>query len=185
MRTKSKQGQRYIRITDTVFESVAFRTLPGSAAKLWLDLRAQYYGTNNGALLVTPKVLERRGWNSPVKLIKAKRELLHRGLIKHTRKYGQNQFHRADLFAFTDLDVQRNDGLGIDGSQATHDYLTWTGNAAKCVVPKQNQYIYRNGSETASESVGRNPETATESVQRRIGPEAAPVLAFGRIVASR
>ncbi|MDQ2946666.1 MAG: hypothetical protein M3Y27_12095 [Acidobacteriota bacterium] len=74
--------------------------------------------------MLTPKVLWRRDWNSPAKLIRAREALLDRGLIKYTRKAGRNKFHKASLFAFTDLDVQRNDAFGIPGSQATQDYLS-------------------------------------------------------------
>ncbi|MDQ2946667.1 MAG: hypothetical protein M3Y27_12100 [Acidobacteriota bacterium] len=42
-KTAETVGGRYIKIPEALFDSVAFRTLPGSAAKLWLDLRTQYW----------------------------------------------------------------------------------------------------------------------------------------------
>lgn len=169
MKRGKGDGVRYIRITETVFESVAFRTLPGSAAKLWLDLRAQFYGSNNGQLMLTPKVVERRGWNSPVKLIRARDILLERGLIKYVRKCSPNQFHRASLFAFTDLEIQRSDANSIPGSQPTHDYVLWTPPAvtAKCVLPKRKSSMYRNGSDTASETVGRRAVNGAKRLPKR------------------
>jgi len=123
---KQATQRRYVRIEDTVYQSIAFRTLPGGAAKLWIDMRTQYRGSNNGAIVATLSVLRQRGWNSTDKLVRATRELVTRGLIAYTRRSGQNQFHRASLFAFTDLDVAANERFGICGARASHLYLQWT-----------------------------------------------------------
>jgi len=51
----------YIRIYDTVYNSIAFRTLPDGALKVWMDMRTQYKGWNNGSLMATLTVLKQRG----------------------------------------------------------------------------------------------------------------------------
>src|SRR5688572_25793952 len=97
------KAERWLQIGVTVFESEAFRTLPGRELKLWLDLRTQYFGNNNGRLLITLSAFARRGWKSTDQLLKARDELLRRGLIRRTKYSGPNAFHRATLYAFTDL----------------------------------------------------------------------------------
>jgi hypothetical protein len=115
----------YVSIDEHVYNSVAFRTLPGGALKLWIDLRTAYRGFNNGLLMATRSVLARRGWNSNDKLTRATHELLRRGLIRYTRRCGQNVFHRASLFAFTDVPTVSDNKFGISGRAATNEYLHW------------------------------------------------------------
>jgi hypothetical protein len=118
-------GKRYILITDTVYNSIAFRTLPGGALKLWMDMRTQFRGSNNGSIMVTLRVLQHRGWNSSSKLVRAMHELLERGLIAYTRHARKNAKHQASLFAFTDIDTAANARDGVVGAKATHEYLKW------------------------------------------------------------
>src|SRR6185437_97266 len=86
---------RFIQITDTVYDSLAFKTLPAPAAKLWVDLRTQYKGFNNGRIVATLSRLRTRGWNSNDTLQRARDELVRRGLLRYTRRCGPNVFQRA------------------------------------------------------------------------------------------
>jgi hypothetical protein len=173
---------RHIRVYDVLFDSLAFRTLPGSALKLWLDLRTQYFGSNNGRIPCTLNTLERRGWNSNQKLRRALQQLLDRGLLKCTRQSGPNKFHRASLYAFTDLDIARNDAEGIAGSQPTHEYMSWIAPISeKCVVPKRAPNGTRNGTATVPETGQRAVGTVPETGQRARKPKPAPAVALRAI----
>lgn len=182
MKGKGRPGskaQRYVQIVETVYKSEAFRTIPGAALKLWIDLRTQYNGGNNGRLLITPRTLASRGWNSVSKLMRARDELLSRGLILRTKYCGPNSFHKASLFAFTDVAVASNEAEGIAGMSASHDYLAWTRgtvNPVFCVVPNEVTNHSRIRSATGPESGRRSLKTVPESGQRESDREAAPTL---------
>src|SRR5688572_24697724 len=107
--------QRYVQITDRLYNSEAFRTLPGAAMKLWVDVRTSYFGVNNGRLVITLATLRKRGWNSTDKLLRARDQLLERGLIFRTRYCGRNAYQRASWYAFSDLPVSKDDKHGIAG----------------------------------------------------------------------
>lgn len=176
-------GDRFLQVTDTVYNSIAFRTLPGSALKLWIDLRVQFKGWNNGSLMITLSAQKHRGWNSASKLYKARDALLERGLIAYTRKCNENKFHQASLYAFTDLDVAANDRNGIVGSRKTEAFLAWVPastvkRAAKRAFPTQEPNGSQNRRATVPEIGERVPETVPEMGKRQNSPKGAPVLAL-------
>ncbi len=117
--------ERYITIKATVFDSPAFRTLPPSAAKLWIDLRTQFRGRNNGNISATLKTLAIRSWCSSETLNRALWELLDRGLLRRTREGKPGPLRICALYAFTDLPTDRNDRHGIEGGPATREFLSW------------------------------------------------------------
>jgi hypothetical protein len=90
MTSPKRKQAKFLKIDDTVFESVAFRTLSGPALKLWLDLRTQLNGYNNGRIVVTMSRLRKRHWNSNDTLQRARDELIRRGLLRYTRRCGPN-----------------------------------------------------------------------------------------------
>jgi len=51
----------HVRIYDGLYNTIAFRTLDGGALKLWIDLRIQWRGSNNGSLIASLSVLRHRG----------------------------------------------------------------------------------------------------------------------------
>jgi hypothetical protein len=167
----------HIRIYDTVYNSVAFRTLPGSALKLWIDLRTQFRGSNNGSLMVTMAMQKHRGWNSTAKLYKARDELLDRRLIAYTRQCNPNKKHVASLYAFTDLEIAANERHGVSGGSASHAYLTFTPEyPAKRALPKQEPNGSLIGSATVPETGKQSPETVPETGEQEIARKHAPVL---------
>jgi hypothetical protein len=158
----------HIRIYDTVYNSVAFRTLPGSALKLWIDLRTQFRGSNNGSLMVTMAMQKHRGWNSTAKLYKARDELLDRRLIAYTRQCNPNKKHVASLYAFTDLEIAANERHGVSGGSASHAYLTFTPEyPAKRALPKQEPNGSLIGSATVPETGKQSPETVPKRESRK------------------
>lgn len=173
MKARAHQ-RRYLRIDDVVFNSEAFKTLPGGALKLWVDLRTQYRGSNNGDISAALSILKHRGWNSTSKLQRAMAELLERRLIDRTRagKAGPNKM--CSLFGFTDLAVARNEAKFIEGRQPTHAYATWQPSAMQKfrapetgaeLHPKQAQNCARIGNEPASDCA-RNRRTETRETTR-------------------
>ena len=121
----ARRADSYVRIFASVHSHPSVLTLPHPAFRLWFELRAQWIGSNNGQLKIVYSMMARRGWKSHSTLERARDELLQRGLIKRTKYCGPNAFHRASLYALTDLDVVDSELDGIVGSAASHDYRHW------------------------------------------------------------
>jgi hypothetical protein len=117
--------ERYIQLTAMLFNSVAFRTLPPMALKLWFDLRVQFYGRNNGNISAVMSQLGARGWCSATTLTRAIWELLSRGLLKRTREGKPGPYRLCALYAFTDLATYANPKLGIKEGQPTREFASW------------------------------------------------------------
>jgi hypothetical protein len=197
---KKLPSERYFKVTALVFESVAFRTLPPSALKLWVDLRSRYNGSNNGNISAALSTLRPRGWRSPETLTRALWELLHRGLLRRTREGKPGPFRLCALYAFTDLPTARNDRLSIDGAQPTLEFAHWVPgrsyapaskarklpmNSKKSLLQKPKHYRSNNRSVTASEIEALIPATASKTEAASdgpTGPEAAPVLASSHFI---
>lgn len=74
-----------ILIPHYVLNSVAYKTLSGSAVRLLIDIAMQYNNVNNGKLLASFRHMsEKRGWASKGTLNKAIGELLERHLVVKT-----------------------------------------------------------------------------------------------------
>lgn len=174
MAKKAKSHERFLRITAGVYDSEAFRTLPGGALKLWLDVRTQFFGDNNGRLVITLSRLARRGWNSNSKLRRARDELIARGLIRCTKYCGRNVFHRASMYAFTDLDIARNDEQGVAGGAPSREYLAWT--AAICAHPQKVSNGTLKRCDTTPAEGERPTETAPAEGERKISRKPTPIL---------
>ncbi len=134
-----KPRGRWLRIDRELYNTPAFRSLDGGALKLWVDMRIEYDGSNNGNVAATLKTLKPRGWNSNGKLTRAIKELIDRGLIRRliVGKAAHGS-HIPSLYCFTDLAVQPFEkyGMKITGAPATHDYLKWS-EAKKTRHPNQ------------------------------------------------
>jgi hypothetical protein len=183
---KAKTRRHYLQIDDTVFLSAAFMTLPASALKLWIDMRTQFRGYNNGNITVAMSVLLHRGWKSPDTLYRALKELLARGLIDRTRLGKPGPYRICSLFRFTDLATAENEALFIKGKPPTYEFLAWKGESKRekkratetVVVPLRKSKRYNYGNRSV------HPPTATENVARKngeVGRQAAPVLDSGAI----
>jgi len=184
MKTKATTRRRYVQIDDIVYQAVAFATLPPSALKLWLDMRIQLNGFNNGRVVATMSTLCKRGWTSPPTLHRALRQLLARGLIDRTRQGKPGPARICSLFRFTDLATPKDEGRFIEARPSTHEYSRWEPDVKKIratkteamLIPKLNSYRYRNGrvdAATATETEAqKNGETARQVapmlVQRRL-----------------
>ncbi len=173
---RSKARRRSLRIDDAVYNSEAFRTLPPSALKLWIDMRTQFNGSNNGTISAAMSLLVHRGWNSVDTLYRALHELLDRGLIACTRKGKAGPSRIASFFRFTDLACARNDDKFIEGKDAGQEYLTWTAKGSpeqKFRAPEIGAVLLRKSERYRSGNRSDHSPTAPEIGAQKNG-EIAP-----------
>lgn len=129
---RSAKHAHFIGIDRKVADSAAFKSLSPIARALYLDLRRQFNGYNNGqiaAVLEGTKDrpgLARFGW-APRTVFKFLNILLEHGLIEKTRLGGIASMSKTcSLYAFTDMPVVENREKGIAGSMASLAYLRFT-----------------------------------------------------------
>ncbi len=125
----------FIGIPRAVADSPAFKLLPPIARALYLDLRRQHNGYNNGQIAAVDKGapwapgLSHYGW-AHSSIHKCLKLLLTHGLIEVTRQGGIGSWSRiCTLYAFTDCAVIYNREKGVSGSQPTLSYRNFEGSA--------------------------------------------------------
>lgn len=122
---KDKSRARYvdfIGIERRVADSEAFISLSALARALYVDLRRQFNGRNNGDICAADYFLKPYGW-AHSSIHKGLKELLAHGLIEKTRQGGIGAMSRTpSLYAFTDLPVMANPQKGIKGAQPSLAY---------------------------------------------------------------
>ena len=112
----------FIGISRAVANSVAFIFLTQITRALYVDLRRQYNGHNNGDVCAADGVLGKFGWSHST-IHKHLKPLLDRGLIVKTRQGGIGAMSRMPcLYGFTDEAIQANPAKGISGVMPTFDY---------------------------------------------------------------
>ena len=111
-----RDGGGFVAIPLTVLNSVAFRQASPHAKALLMDLVAQLRAENNGDLAACWRFMKDRGWQSQTTLLKAKRELIDRGLIVETRMGARP--NKASLYAVTWRALDHCDGKLEIGSQS-------------------------------------------------------------------
>ncbi len=94
---EKRDGGAFVAIPLSVLDSVAFREATPHAKALLMDLCSQLRADNNGDLSAAWSIMQERGWNSQTTLLKAKRELVKRGLIIETRMGARP--NKASLYA--------------------------------------------------------------------------------------
>lgn len=107
----------FVGIERSVMNTPAFMSLSIPARALYLDLRRQFNGRNNGDITIADSVLSAYGW-AHSSIHKCVKELVKHGLIHRTRKGGVTApaVTRPSLYAFSDLPVMANPAKGITGS---------------------------------------------------------------------
>jgi DNA-binding transcriptional ArsR family regulator len=121
----------FIGIPRKVADSAAFRSLPAIARALYVDLRRQHNGHNNGQIAAVDRGNEASpglayyGW-SHSSVHKNLKLLLEHGLIEKTRQGGIGVMSKScTLYAFTDLAVAAHTGKGIKGAQPSLAYIQY------------------------------------------------------------
>jgi hypothetical protein len=110
-RVPEKVNGLFIAFPHAVFDSESFIGASDKSKALLLALARQLNGRNNGHLQLTTKWLRDKGFKCQSSNIKARKELIERGLIVHTKQGGLNM--GADLFAVTWVDITNWIGLEI------------------------------------------------------------------------
>ena len=104
----------YTAVPHRVLDSLAFIGASDRAKSLLFALMRQHNGSNNGRFQLTDKWLARQGWSSSSLNVKARTELIERGLVVQTRWGGLNM--GANWFALTWLPISNFVGLDITAS---------------------------------------------------------------------
>lgn len=131
---KSRDGERFARLTQSLLESEAVATLPPTAFKLLtvLALGVRPPGLdprkdkgNNGAQAVTYSYARRFGFTSKDTLQRGLQTLIERGLVIKTRDGWKSKNHFA-LYAVAWLPITHRDGQPLDTPEKSLDaWRTW------------------------------------------------------------
>lgn len=101
----------YTPLPHAVLDSVAFMGAGITAKAILFELLRQHNGSNNGRFQLTSQWLAKRGWRSADVILRARRQLIDRGLIVQTRQGGLN--HGASQYGLTWLPITNFVGLDI------------------------------------------------------------------------
>jgi hypothetical protein len=113
---RNEQDDQYANISYSFWRSTAWRSLSGSAAKLWPELRSRYNGGNNGKISLSLDEAARILHIGKGTARRGLQELEAKGFIVMTRK-GRWYGRLATLWRLTDK--------SCDGHQPTNDWKRW------------------------------------------------------------
>ena len=115
---RSKKGGKFVRLGDGLLTSVAWRSVPGSSVRYYVEMRRQFNGTNNGSIHLSLDEANKRLGMARDTTLRAQKELTDKGLIRMTKRGGFAQ-RLATTWALTDEPVPP--------TPPTHDYKNWKG----------------------------------------------------------
>jgi hypothetical protein len=118
---RSKGNGQYALLPYAMLHSPAWRSLSGSAVKVFLELRTRFHGANNGRLILSMDEAKRLLRLGKTTVQRALDELQDKGLIVCTQR-GQWYGRRASTWATTDMSVS--------GALPTSTWKTWRPNPA-------------------------------------------------------
>lgn len=114
---------KHVRLYNELLNSPAFCALSWSAQAIYVRIRAQLGGANNGDISASLSQLKTYGINSSVTLANALQDLQTLGFIDKTRQGGiANGGKNCCLYRFTDEDCHDIPKKGIQKQKATFDY---------------------------------------------------------------
>lgn len=169
----------YTPLPHAVLDSVAFMGATATAKGLLFELLRQHNGSNNGRFQLTGQWLAKRGWRSPEVVLRARRQLIERGLIVQTRQGGLN--HGASQFGVTWLPITNYIGLEITardyhpGAWRLMDTAPTLKNASPDTAHVVACYAARSGADTpavAADACTTTPDVAKTALFR--GSTATP-----------
>ena len=141
----------HVRLHWEMMDSVAWQGLSLAERGLYLAIRRQLKGTNNGNIEATLGTLKHAGIKSSATLAKGLRALIVTGFIAKTRQGGVAYGQRVcSLYRFTDVETWEFPKLGIKASRATRDWTKFdkvaavraalrTAHAESKIAPKENK----------------------------------------------
>jgi hypothetical protein len=113
---RSKGEGQYAKLSYEQLHSAAWRSLSGSAVKVWLELRTRFHGANNGQLIFSMDEASRLLGLGKATVQRAFIELQDKGFVICTRK-GQWYGRLASTWATTER--------SIGGGMATNAWKSW------------------------------------------------------------
>lgn len=122
----------YTPVPHAVLDCAAMMGASHTARSLLFELLRQHNGRNNGHLQCATSWLRRRGWLSVDTVIRARKELVKRGLLVQTRHGGLN--NGPSQFALSWLPV--SDFSGLDISSREYHPGAWRNLDPLPVLPK-------------------------------------------------
>lgn len=104
-----KDSGRFFQLPHAVLKSDNYVNLSHIARSLLLELALQFDGKNNGDLVATWSMLERRGWSSKTTIKKHVDELVYYGFIVLVQQGGTNAggTKRPNLYALSWLRIDK------------------------------------------------------------------------------
>ena len=113
---RSKGDGQYLPVPYTMAHCEAFRSLSGSALKVWVELRSRYNGTNNGRVSLSYQNAADVLHMSKSSVTRAFQELKEKGFVK-LRRQGQWYGRLAAEYVLTDQ--------SFEGNKPTRDWQNW------------------------------------------------------------
>lgn len=166
-RRKNSEGQ-YVSLPYAQIKSEAWRSLSGSAVKLWCELHTRFNGSNNGKLSLSYAEASEALGMGKATVQRAYQELVDHGFLVLERE--GNWYHRrAHEWRLTTKPVHRVKGKDL----ATHDWRFWrllktergseTEPSGSSVVPFENpRPLSGSKSEPVRADLGRAVGSETE-----------------------
>lgn len=143
----SGEGQ-YLTLSYNMARSEAFRSLSGTAIKVWIEIRSSYNGNNNGKLFLSLTDAAKRLGISKSTASRAFKELEEKGFLKLTRK-GFFTGRQASEYISTDLP--------FNGQLKTNDWKQWR------KPPKKNRTQVSRRNKSSPESTMSKPSDYSQS----------------------
>jgi len=116
--TGRNETEQYLKLSYEMMRSPAWRSLSGSAVKVWIELRCRFYGPNNGKLSLSFDEAARLLGMGKATVQRAFTELQDKGFVEVVRP-GQWYGRLATEYAVTDRSVQ--------GHLPTNAWKHWRG----------------------------------------------------------
>lgn len=110
------ETEQYAKIPYAMIRSAAFRSLNGSALKVWFEIRCRYHGANNGNLHLSMDEAARLLGIGKATVQRAFVELEEKGFLKRVKR-GQWYGRIASCYAITDKPH--------NGNLATNEWRDW------------------------------------------------------------
>jgi hypothetical protein len=177
-------GEQFARLSQSLLESEAVRTLPAAAFKLLaiLTLGARPPGIDgrdkgsNGVQAVTDSYARRFGFNSRDTVYRSLKTLTERGLIIKTRVGWRSKAHFA-LYAVAWLPITHRDGQPLDVPERPTD-SAWAQTTAKAKkrTPRPSRPIAGHDAATSMEILPSDNRTATHPTVGHDEPIYRPML---------
>ncbi len=143
----SGEGQ-YMTLSYNMVRSEAFRSLSGTAVKVWIEIRSSYNSKNNGKLFLSLTDAARRLSISKSTASRAFKELEEKGFLKLTRK-GFFTGRQASEYISTDL--------SFNGQLKTNDWKQWR------KPPKKNRTQVSRRNKSPPDSATSKPKEISQS----------------------